>query len=950
MNKNIFVLPLLIGLTIPVMAQEDITEAEGKVGNRFTEQTIDVGTDKEFKLTESTASVSVIQNKDLNHRSAKSIGWDMMGQGLGLFSTEGQGIYGSASASFTVRGLQSLETNDCLILVDGIARSISNITPEEVESISVLKDAAATALYGHLGANGAILITTKRGKYNSSEMKFTYDHVYGYLLDKPKFVDAYTYALATNEALANEGSDAMYTDDELNAFKNQTYPYYYPNINWMNETFRNHDVSNRYVIEFTGGTQRFRYYTMVNLLTNKGFVKNPNENDGYSTQDKYVRGNVRTNLEVEVTPTTKLRANLTGVLSEQNRPGDGTSLWSLIYKIPASAYPIINENGTWGGSSSWSGESNPVAMAQGAGYYKNHTRGLMSDISLTQDLSGFVDGLSVTGRIAYDHTSTLYEDHSKSFAYGMTSVSWVDGAVDESTATTYSDGEEGTLGSSAATSSFSRHFEFNGGFLYDKNFGKHDLYSQLKWHYEFNDSYSTNSTIYRQNFSWFTHYGFNKKYYVDLALVAAASNKLAPGHKWTFSPTISAAWIISNEKFMEDQNWINFLKLRASYGLLHRDVQPNDDNAWLYYQQGYSLSSSSYYYTSSYTGTSSTVISRMVTENPSNEKAHKYNIGIDATLFGGLNITLDAHYQQRRGIWVETSGKYSAVVGLNAPYESVGKVDSWGWELGLDYNKTWGDFALNVGAQVAYHRNQIKYQAEAPRLYDNLVQTGHQVDQIYGLKAIGLLTAEDIENMSLDSDDANYVPTQSYGTVYAGDIKYEDVNGDGTIDDNDKVAIGHATTPQLYYNLKLGAEWKGLGFFALLQGAGRYSTTLNTSGMYWPLLSKTNLSQYAYDNRWTEDNPNAAMPRLSTTSNANNYQTSTWWVKDRSFIKLRTVEVYYHLPKSLLAKTKYVDAAKIYLRGNNLLGWDHIPAGNAEGFSAAQPMTRNFAMGLQVTF
>lgn len=946
--KSIIVLQLLALFSMPVVAQEN-KETEKQEGE-FTRQTIDVGTDKPFTLSESTASVSVIQNKDFNHRGGKNIGWDIVGQGLGLFSKEGQGVFATTNASFTIRGLQSLSGSSPLVLVDGIQRSINDITPEEVESVSILKDAAAVALYGRIGANGAILVTTKRGEFDSRHVKVSFDHMYNYLTDKPKFVDAYTYANALNEAHGYEGLPALYTSDEVEAFRTGRYPSYYPNVNWVNETFRNHSITNKYVAEFYGGTKNFRYYTMMNLLTNKGFIKNPNANGDYSTQDKYVRGNLRTNLDIEITPTTHLKANIAGIISEQSQPGNDVDLWSMVYAIPSLAYPIKDETGIWGGSSVWDGTKNPVAQSQGAGYYKTHQRSLLADLTLNQNLSSFVEGLGATLRIGYDVVSSLYENHSKSYRYGMSSVGWTDGAVDESTLTRYENGTDGTLGTGADPKDFTRRFQFDGGFNYSKSFGIHDIYSQLKWQYQMSDTQANNSTIYRQNASWWTHYGFNKRYYIDLALVLSGTNKLAPGDKWSFSPTLSAAWIASNENFMKEVSWLDFLKLRASAGIIHLDLLPDDDSVWFYYDQGYTLGHGSYPYNDSYGGSSSTEIGRMPTLNYTHEKAYKYNVGLDARLFNSLDVTFDAYYQQRKDIWVDGSGKYSSVVGLTLPYTNDGKVNSWGWEFGLNYGKVINNVTLNLGAQFNYNRNKIVEQAEAPRLYPNLVQTGNQLSQIYGLKAVGLLTQQDIDNMSLPETDPNYVPVQTFGSVYPGDIRYEDVNGDNKIDSNDKVAIGFATTPQIYYQFNLGLEWRGLGFYALFQGTARYSGTVNTSGMYMPKLGSTSLSQYAYDNRWTEDNPNASMPRLSTGNSSNNTQTSTWWVRDRSFLKLRNLEIYYKLPQNWLSKARFMNAAKLYVRGNDLFCKDHIPEGDAEGYGAAQPMTRSLAMGLQVTF
>lgn len=921
-KKYIAALPLFSMLALPMGAQE-----------------------KEIPTEESTASVSVISNKDFSHRSSQNIGMSIVGQGLGIFSKEQQA---KTSASFTIRGLQSLSGSGVLFLVDGVQRGISEISPEEVESVTILKDAAALAIYGREAANGAILVKTKRGEYNSRHVKVSLDHEYNYLIDKPQFVDAATYANAVNEAFGYEGKSPLYSADEIEAFRSGKYPNYYPNVDWINETFRNHSVTNKYTIEFYGGTQKFRYYTMANLLTDKGFIKSPNENEGYSTQDKYVRGNLRTNMDIELTPTTQLKVNLAGRLMEQSQPGSQANLWSMVYTTPALAFPIRNERGYWGGSATWSGNNNPVAQAQGAGYYKNHSRSLYSDFTLKQDLSAALQGLGAIVKVVYDHKSSLYEDHSKSYQMGMSSVDWVNGVPDESTLTHYTNGEEGTLGDTSKSSGFNRNFQFEGGFNFDRSFGKHQLYTELMWKYKFVDDNDTNSTIYRQTVSSWSHYGYDSKYFVDLALMASATSRLAPGHKWAFSPTVSAAWMISREAFMKDITWINSLKLRASAGIINLDLLPADN--WFYYEQSYGTGSGTYPYDNQYSGGTSTTIGRMPTENPTHEKAYKYNIGVDAQLFDGLGITFDAYLQNRKDIWVAGSGKYSSVVGLDVPYTNDGEMKSWGWELGLNYDKTIQDVTLHAGATLNYNRNQIINQNEEPKLYDNLITTGGRYGQVRGLKAIGLLTQDEVDRMSLPTDDPNYIPKQSFGTVRAGDIRYEDVNGDKVVDSNDMVAIGYSTTPEMYYSFNLGAEWKGLGFYALFQGATRYTGTVNTTALYQPLLTKSQLSQYAYDNRWTPENPDSKLPRLSSVSNKNNSQASTWWIKDRSFFKLRNVEVYYNLPESLLKKTNCIGAAKIYLRGNNLFTADHIEMADAEGYSAAQPMTRSFSMGLQVTF
>jgi len=426
-----------------------------------------------------------------------------------------------------------------------------------------------------------------------------------------------------------------------------------------------------------------------------------------------------------------------------------------------------------------------------------------------------------------------------------------------------------------------------------------------------------------------------------LALVESGSSRLAPNTKWSFSPTLSAAWVISNEDFMKQASWVNFLKLRASAGIINADYLPGDD-VWTYYAQQYATSGGVYPFDSGWNSEfGRTYLGQMATTNPGHEKAYKYNVGIDAKLFGALDVTFDYWMQQRKDIWVSSAGKYSAVLGMDAPYENAGRVDSHGFELGLDYTKNFGAVSFNLGGNLMYTKNKIKEMLEEPRLYDNLIQTGNPYGQIYGLEAIGFFK---------DEADIAASPAQNFSTVKPGDIKYRDVNGDNIIDANDKVAIGHSTTcPEIYYNFHIGAEWKGLGFYAMFQGTGNYSAILNTKSMYWPLVGNTNISQYAYDNRWTPENQNAKLPRLSSESNANNYQTSTLWLADRSFLKLRNVEVYYNLPKSLLEKTKIVNGAKLYVRGIDLLCFDHIDESDPEAYGI-NPVNKSVALGLSVTF
>lgn len=938
-NKNAVLMAMAL-LSLPASAQVKI---DSIAPHRYAAQSIDVGANANFSREQSTSAVSVITSESTNKRSAKNIGNSILGQGSGLISLQKSGNYAGINPTFYIRGMQSLDGNTPLFVVDGIERDIQYISAEEVESVSVLKDAAATALYGYKGANGVVLITTKRGKFNSKEIKVNLDHAINFMAHKPKFVDAQTYAKAMNEAYANDGfENPRYTQEEVDAFGSGKFPYLYPNVNWVDETFRNHSVTNMLNASFTGGGEKFKYYALLDLQYDNGFVKNPDTHEGYSTNNKYVKGNLRMNMDMILSKNTTMKVNLLGVLAESNAPGNSASLWDMVYSLPSAAFAVKGEDGKWGGNSTWAGTVNPVAQSQDAGYSRNHNRGIYTDLTIRQELPAVLKGLAVQGRIAYDHFSNIYENYSKTYVYGSPTVAdWLDGEPQLGKA--FTGGSESDLGASISTNSFTRRLHADASADYQNTFGAHSIYSQLKYDYEFSDEYAINSTLYRQNISWYTHYGLLNRYFLDLALVESGSNRLAPGSKWALSPTVSAAWVLSKENFMKNLNWVDFLKLRASYGIIQTDILP--ESGWMYYMQQYQTTGGTYPFNSGFQSDfGRTSLDAIATSGLTREKAAKFNAGVDATLFGGLDFSFDGFYQRRSNIWVSTAGKYSSELGVDAPYEGDGIVDSWGWEASLDYNKQIGDVKFNIGANFDYYRSQIKEQDEAPKLYPNLVSTGHRVSQLFGYKAIGFFK---------DQADIDASKPQLLGsTPRPGDIKYEDVNGDGQIDTNDKTAIGYSTVaPEIYYNIHLGVEWKGLGIDAMFQGTGRYTGVLSTKSMYKPLVGNTTISQYYYDNRWTPETASTAkFPALSSTSNANNYNTNTLWMFDRSFFKLRNIEVYYNFPKAMLAKTKLLNAAKLYVRGVDLFSFDHLDESDPEVFGATNPLNRSIVAGLSVTF
>ena len=948
-------LTLLAGVALPAMAQRDIADSVA-----YKDQTVDIGANRLFTREQSTAAVSVITNKDVNKRGARNIGNNILGQGSGLVSLDGSGLFHAQNPTFYIRGLQTSSGSTPLILVDGVERAIENVVAEDVESVQILKDAAATAIYGYKGANGVILVTTKHGQYNTKSFTFSYDHVFSFLTNKPVMADAATYASAVNEAYRNQGGNAAYSDAVINAYKTGTNPLYYPNVNWADETFRNVSNNDRLNLEFKGGTKNFRYFTNVQLLTNKGFVKNY-ENDGYSTQNKYTRGTLRSNMDIDLSPKTKLHTHLFGLLTEQSQPGDQADLWSMIYKVPANAFPVKVNDAVWGGNSVFT-TSNPVAQSQGAAYYKNHQRALYADLVLEQDLSAITEGLSAQGQLGYDTWSNVYENHSKTYRYSNYQVTNNGDVIADGNATLASvEGSDSNMGTASGNDAWIRRCIFNGSLNYNRTFAeKHDVYGQLKYDYEFSDKTGTNTTVYRHNISLFAHYGYDRRYLLDVALVESGSSRLAPGSKWAFSPNVSAAWNISNEAFMNDVTWVDFLKLRASWGNKALDVLPGDD-VWTYYNQFYLMNANTYPFDATYTGTQwgNTYLSTAMTQSLGHEQASRFNVGIDATLFGGLNLSLDYYYQHRYNIWYSTAGSYTGVFGLTAPYENVGVIDSKGFDISADYTKEINkDLTVSLGASLTLNKSIVKEQAEAPQLFANTSSTGERYGQAFGYVANGFFQKSDDVNgdgiISAAEMQQKGYPVQSFTTVYPGDVKYVDLTNDGIIDANDRKAIGYSTTaPDLYYNFHLGAEYKGFGLDAMFQGVGKWTGFMNTNGLYRSAVATNTLSQYLYDNSWSAERGNTenpAFPRLSTTSNANNDVNSTLNMFDRSYLKLRYVELYYHLPKCVLEKLSVINNVKLYVRGTDLFTIDNLEEADAAAYGTTQPLTRSLQLGAAVTF
>jgi len=901
---------------------------------------VDLGFGIMHTKEKTTASSYVISGEELKKTSAINVSDALFGRLLGLTALKSGGFSGDNGygAGFNIRGIQTSTDNNILILVDGLERPIDRLSIDEVESVTVLKDAAAVSLYGYRGINGILSIKTKRGFIGDMTVSASYDHKFIFKPSLPKFVDAYTYANAMNEARANDGSSPAYNKYELDAFKNNNYPLVYPNVDWESETLRDVASENIINVDVRGGNDKVKYFTLINYTDSRGLLNGTETNQGYSTQLKYSKANIRTNLDFTLTPTTDMEVNIQGTLLETNRPSqvDANGVIGALYQVPSGAFPVRTEEGIWGGNNILGG-ANILAKIQNTGFIRTHARSLYADTKLKQNLDFWLEGLSATARFGYDNYSEIYEDRYRGFAYGNDRYIFDDeGKVIETI--NFSGGDrKGDMKFNKWLNNQWRRANLVFSLDYKTKLAGNDFQASLFYTYEAYSSSGRNNTFFRNNFSAYAHYDISGKYLADLTLVYSGSNRSYP-QKHAFSPTLSLGWLLSKEDFLKKIEAIDFLKLRASAGILHTDYVP------LYGLDRDSYEGrGSYIFGEGYGVVWGTSRQYLPTKNFKLETAYKYNLGVDMRLFNSLDFTFEAYMQRRNNILLSADALTSSVLGLASSYINKGVVDSKGIEIGLGYRKTVKDFTLNASAMFTYGTNKLVDNVESPKAYPYLEEKGKSVHQAFGLEAIGFFQ---------DEDDIKNSPNQEFMVVKPGDIKYKDQNGDGVINDNDRIAMGYNSwTPEINYAFSLGMEYKGLGFNILFQGVGNYTKYLNLGSVYVPLVGNQNLSQHYYENRWIpgQDNSHAKYPRLTSEDNPNNYRPSSLWYADASFLKLRNCEIYYHMPASWFNKT-FFKGMKIYVKGENLLTIDNIKTIDPELASTAYPVCKAVNIGLSMKF
>ncbi|MCJ8164302.1 TonB-dependent receptor [Pontibacter sp. E15-1] len=915
------------------LAQDSISPVFGKYLRRGV---VNVAYGKQ-PYVGSTAAIATISGGEMRKTLTPSLSNTLYGRLPGLTVLQGSGEPGYDEPSLLIRGLSTCNNAGFLVMVDGFEASFDQLNVEEIESVSVLKDAAALALYGIRGANGAILVTTKRGQAGKSEITFNARTGLQQPTRLPEFLGAYDYGRLYNEALANDGLPQRYTDEDLAAYQTGSDPFLHPDVNWYDEVLRESAPISDYSFTFSGGSKAARYFVLLGYMQNEGLYARTDKQRKENSNADFRKYNFRTNLDVDLNSKITASLDLGGRIEDRSFPNyNGLALWDNMARYPANAFPVRNPDGSWGGNSVY--PDNPVATVLDRGLNTSHDRNLMATLRLSEDLSSLAKGLTFRQALSVNNWHRGNYNKTRNYTYNEL----IKGIT--------SDGRDTLIYRQRGTDSdFSvdeggndqwNRFNVQAALDYTRQFGNHGVDAMVMYHQDVYDVSGNNVPYAQQSVMGRLNFNYKSRYFTELGFAYSGSERFPKGNRFGFFPALSAAWVVSNEDFLQQNATLSFLKARASVGLVGSDRLIG--NRFAYVQD--------YYYSGDYRfGNENTAIGTIMEGTLGNpditwEKALKYNVGFDGSIRNKLDFTLDLFYEKRTDILASAAATIPAYIGVGAPYQNVGEVLNRGFEINVTYRDQIGDFGYFVGASSSFARNKIVEMNEVTRAEDYLYRTGHAVGQLFGLEAVGFYNTGDFqENGMLNPA----LPVSTFAPVQPGDIRYRDQNNDGFIDENDEIAIGKPSYPELTYTANLGAQFKGFDVEVFFQGIANRDVYLNGS-YFWAFVDDANIAANALG-RWTPDNAaTATYPRLTTLPNANNYRPSTSWMRSGSALRLRNVEVGYTLPGAIADKVR-LSNARIFASGFNLFTWDEVDAMDPVSLSGYPPL-KSYTLGVRLQF
>ena len=908
-----------------------------------------------------STAISTVYGRDLEKNFNLNLGNTLYGRLSGLVVTQGGSEPGVATPGMLIRGINTFggASNAPLYIIDGFisngtgpANAFMQLTPEEIESISVLKDAAATALYGARAANGVVLVTTKAGKEGQLKVSFTTRQGFNQAQALPQFLNAYDYSVLYNEALNNDGLPIRYTDADLEAYKNGSDPVFHPDVDWYDQVLRPASYASSYNLNFGGGDKFVRYFVSLNALSSQGLFKKFGDLSEESIDSKYAKYNFRSNLDISLSRRLSAEFRIAGSIEASSNPNNYTtgSTFSLLQSLPPNAFPVYNPNGSYGGNALY---ANPVGNLISTGFYNNNSRTILSSLKFTEQLDMITKGLSVSAAISINNYFEQGSRKSKQYPrYSLTR-----GVTGD---TIYSPpvGQLTSLSGAEETLDQYRNFIVQAFLNYQRTFGKHDISAMVMMNNDnvtlfgpasdpsnptanSTDPYKHNSAAGRLT------YVLNQKYIAEFSLGYMGSEIFAPEKRYGFFPAGSVGWILSNEGFLKQSQAINFLKLRASYGLVGNDIIASQGLSTRYAYTP-TFGGGGYFFGTGNTGVGGFAENAIANNNVTWEKEKSLNVGLDIAFFKHFEASFDYFNRDRYDILVGSNSTIPLYLGVITPTLNQGKTNNNGFDFALRYNSdTKKALQFFAAANVFYATSKIVFNAEAIQLNPLLLSTGNKIGQPLGLKAIGFYSADDIAQRSIDPKSVPGVLTE---VIRAGDIKYQDIGGpegkpDGIIDGNDRMPIGNPSQPALSAGLHTGLRYKGFDLDLVFQGVTGNTVYLG-GNTFHAFQSNGQVAPIAFG-RWTPQTAESATyPRLSSRDNLNNYQFSSFWQRDGSFVKLRSAEIGYALPAQLTDKVR-ISSARIFINGTNLFSWDNIEYGDPESLTG-YPVMRTLTLGLNI--
>ena len=892
-----------------------------------------------------TAAISTIYATDLTKRVTPMVGNALVGRLPGLFVRQSSGAPGSVP-TLTIRGQNTFNAATPLVIVDGFRAEYNQLSLYEIESVSVLKDASATVLYGMDAANGVLLVTTKRGKIGGMKVDFNYNYGIQQPTQLPTLLNATGYATYYNQARLNDRLPVKYDPVSDIPFygKGGNYTFTHPDNNFVKDFLLNSAPVMTGGLNISGGNEKSRYMVSLGYIANEGILNFSNLNS-YSTQARMDKVNVRTNLDVNVLKGLTASIDVAVSFDNRNYPGYGIDgIISTLLQTPPQEYVVKNPNGSLGGTATF--KDNPLGMISQSGYQTSLQRNLDVNLRLEYAFDNALKGLKLGAAGSSTTWMVLWDNKTRSFAtYSMDDPS----NLASTTYTQHGDSTNLVWGSDVVTY---KRMTFEANATYSRTFGAHKVDGLLMYHMDRYVQQISSSNPYNYDNGGLglrLAYSNNNKYFAEFAGSYYGQEQYNPANRFRFFPTGSMAWIASKEDFLSENDKIDYLKLRASYGIVgggSGQLFPgyNAKTRMNYAQYYQKFGGVNFGETNSFAPASASYqLGPLANPYLSADLSHKFNVGFESTLINHINVKFDYFYDKRTDI-LAWNNMMPATMGFagRLSYLNGGQVNNQGYELSVDFFGEQGEFSYLINGGLWYSKSKMVKKPDVIPLpgVDNRSGINMPIGQNFGYEVIGFYAT--------DADAANATVKQTFGYTQAGDAIYKDNTGDNRIDISDMVPLGFTYNPQYEFALSIDLKYKGVYLSAL--GQGTLNSSVMLGGYAVPFSTQGNAYKTFTENSWTPATAaTAKYPRLSTTANANNSQPSSIWLVSTDYLKLRNLEIGYELPKAWLNELKF-KSARVYLLGLDLFTVaKEYKHGDPETLGI-YPSMKSYSLGISLTF